>query len=154
MHSLLHATSYLNYISSIDINCCHLESVLSVCLKATNDVTCWHYWLVPLFTSTSRLCSTHMPSHDSLILVLSIVALALIPNGIGKLYLCNDMTIRLLWLKILSCTQFLQQQLPLVHLIHSVEATDWPHEFLASPVTSYHSYEVWWRPALNDLYRY
>ena len=46
---------FTEWASSIDIDCCHLESILSVWSKTINDVTCCHYWLVPLYILVSTM---------------------------------------------------------------------------------------------------
>ena len=44
---------FTEWTSSIDIDCCHLENILSVWSKTINDVTCGHYQLVLLYIPAS-----------------------------------------------------------------------------------------------------
>ena len=44
---------FTEWTSSIDVDCCHLETILSVWSKTISDVTCGHYWLVLLYIPAS-----------------------------------------------------------------------------------------------------
>ena len=44
---------FTEWPSSVPIDCCHLEGILSVWSKTINSATCCHYWLIPLHMSVS-----------------------------------------------------------------------------------------------------